>query len=376
MTQYLLWIVPLVVMGLVLYYVRSRRRAGTNVVQLSNAGTQYIDPHDLQSIAPAPVKLPNPQRRRRSAAIAAYVGFNGSAKTATMVLDTLPDLAAGRKVLSTVAFLSRDKAVSVEEANNAWAALGVDDLRPSDPLSLPHPNWIPLTDYQQILDFYDGVICMDEVQGIADSRDALGLPAPIRNILFQLRRRHVVLRWTTIDWASADKRIRRATQVVSLCRGFFPKYQPGKIWTSRRLFWIRTYDARGFEDFTEATNRVNTKNRPKPMVRQWLRLWGGLKPAILSYDSEASVLTLGASSDSGMCMTCEGKKAVKRCNCPETGSESVKKGTGRPRASGSGTGEPTPSVGSETGDGNASLDASRPPLITRRALRESRAVAA
>lgn len=262
------------------------------------------------------LKLPSGVKHRRQAGIAGYVGFNGSSKTATMVRDTLPDLEMGRQVLSTVAFYDwKKRADSYEHALDAWGEKGALDLRPDDDLVLPHPLWIPLKDWTQVPDFRKGVLCLDEITGVADARETSSLPIQIANMFFQMRRAEVQLRWTTIDWTAADKRMRRATQTVSMCRGFFPKSVPGKVWKQKSLFRIQTYDARGFEDFTTAINRVSSKQRPTPMHTEWVRLHGGLSEAITAYGSEMPVLTVGTATEAGMCMDCGGKRSMPRCKC-------------------------------------------------------------
>lgn len=295
---------------------RTKKQHSSLTLDLSVPGIQRLDPTDLSSVAVGNFPMTAAQRKRRSAGIVAYVGFNGSAKSATMIWDTLPDIAAGKKILSTVAIFSLELAKSEDEATTAWEATGVPELRPDNPLVLPYFNWIPFTDFRQLIDFRDGIVLMDEVTGIADSRDSMGLPVQVRNMLFQLRRHQVVLRWTTIDWSAADKRLRNATQILTYCRGFMPKFEPGKIWAVKRLFWLRTYDAAGFEDFTEARGKME-KNRPKPMVREWVRLFGGLSLAIQSYSSGSQVLSLGASTDAGLCMTCGGNRMRKKCSCSD-----------------------------------------------------------
>lgn len=262
------------------------------------------------------VRLTSAQKKRRSAGIAAYVGRNGSGKSATMILDTLPDLAAGRNVLSTVALLAPYPAESVEEADTAWAKMSLS-LRPDNPLSLPHPLWIPFTDFRQLLEFRNGVVLMDEVQGVADSRDSQGLPVQVRNVLYQLRRNGVILRWSTIDWSAADIRIRQVTQVVTLCRGLLPRWEPGVVWAKKRMFWLRTYDATEFLDFTQAINRSSTKQRPKSICRQMTTAKGRIRSAFAAYDSMAQVLVLGAASEGGMCLGCGGKRQIPRCTCSD-----------------------------------------------------------
>lgn len=297
-------------------WLRSRG-SKKSIIRLDNPGIQYISGKEIHTVnMPTSRKMSSAQKRRRNAHFAAYVGLNGSGKSATMMWDTLADLNAGLPVLSTMAILSPIKAETVEEARSAWDALGLD-IQPSDPLALPHPLWIPFVDFKQLIEFQNGVILMDEVQGVADGRQSAALPSQVANRLNILRRNNVILRWTTIDYSTPDKRIRDTTILVTYCKGFFPKYEEGKIWGTKQIFQIRSYKADEFENFTQARNRVSDKNRIKPVIRQWVRLKGALMPALSAYDSSLAVLTLGAHNDAGICMTCSGRRTVPQCSCPD-----------------------------------------------------------
>ena len=264
------------------------------------------------------------QRRRRSAPISAYVGLNGSAKTATAVRDVLPNLAAGQRCLGTVALLRPERADSVEHADDVWGRLAEDcgipsELpRPDDLLRLPHPLWVPLWSWGQVPEFSKGVLLMDEVQGLADAREHSSLPYQISNAFFQMRRAEVLIRWTTIDYTAADKRLRRATQVVNKCMGIVRKRVPGQIWPTYRVFYVRTYDGRGFDDFESAAQRRDKDRQPMVLAREFCRIPGRLKVAVDSYDSGAGVLALGEHM-SGICMACNGKRSVPRCSCADAG---------------------------------------------------------
>jgi hypothetical protein len=107
-------------------------------------------------------KVSKAVQKRRAFEIHAYVGPNGGGKTLCMIRDTLPSLAAGRPVLSTVPIL--------------------------DPATgLPHPLWRPLTDWRALLDFSGGDVLLDEVTGVASSRDSMSLPGPVGLMLQQMR---------------------------------------------------------------------------------------------------------------------------------------------------------------------------------------------
>jgi len=293
---------------------RKGKNGRLSVTVLTEATARYVR-FENRAVSSGKSKMSKAQRRRRSAGIACYVGFNGSGKSATCVSDCLADLNAGTQILSTVAFLAPFKADDEDQAAEVWDALGAGAARPSDPLALPHPLWIPFQDFRQLLMFRDGIVLMDEVQGIADAREHASLPVQVANLLFQLRRQGVVLRWTTIDYNAADMRIRRATQVVTFCRGFRPKWIEGSPWPRNRWFWVRTYDGRGFNDFSSAQRSRNKDVKPKRLASEFLSGRGKLAKAFRSYDADAAVLSLGACTEGGMCLVCGGKRSSPRCSC-------------------------------------------------------------
>lgn len=217
--------------------------------------------------------------------IHAYIGENGGGKSLAMVHDTLPSLEQGRRVLSTVKLI--------------------------DPATgLPHASYERLTDWGQILDAEHCDVLFDEVVGIASARESQGLPVQVANLLVQLRRRDVVLRWSAPAWARADKIIRETTQAVTLCKGQLGKRDPGspRMWASKRLFKWRTFDAFAFDQMT--TGQID--KQPSSSVA-WF--WGPRSRAFASYDTLDAVERVGDVLDSGRCVHCGGRKMVPRCSC-------------------------------------------------------------
>jgi hypothetical protein len=163
-------------------------------------------------------------------------------------------------------------------------------------------------------------VVLDEVTGVASSRESAGMPPQVANFLVQLRRRDVVLRWTAPSWARADKIIRECSQAVTLCLGFMPKTVADKdderLWRPRRLFYWRTYDAVQFDEFT-----THKKESLRPLARQVFWRPGSL--AERSYDTMDSVLSLGVANEAGLCMDCGGKRAHPRCSCVRSSLELV-----------------------------------------------------
>jgi hypothetical protein len=276
-----------------------------------------------QPFRTAPVKA---RARRRSFPIHAYIGANGGGKSLAAVYDTLPTLAAGRPVVSTVRLL--------------------------DPATgEPHPLWVPLKDYRTLLEVEFCDVILDEVTGVASSRESSGMPAVVANHLVQLRRRDIALRWTAPNWKRADTIIRECSQGVTLCMGFVPEritpdptvhdgphdvrpnadqvghaaadysafwcavegehtHADDRLWSSKRLFYWRTYDAAAFDEWT-----AYRKEKVRPVARQLH--WRPGHIASAAYDTFDAVLSLGAVTESGLCMECDGHRQKKPCQCED-----------------------------------------------------------
>ena len=155
-------------------------------------------------------------KRRRSMPIHGYVGANGAGKSLLVALDTLPTLrgvswscdnkdhlhtAEGithgtRRVLSTMPFIT--------------------------PSGAPHPLYIPLTDYSQLIFAEHVDLILDEVGGAVASSTGSDIPIGVKASLQELRRREVVARWTAPSWARASKVLREVSQGVTLSMGYLP----------------------------------------------------------------------------------------------------------------------------------------------------------
>lgn len=123
------------------------------------------------------------RNRRNGFAIHAYTGSNGGGKTMAAVYDSLPSLAAGRPIVSTCRIL--------------------------DPTTgEPHPLWVPLDDFRVLLELEYCDVILDEVTGVASSRDSAGMPSLVLNHLMQLRKGDVTVRWTTPNWRLSPRRHR------------------------------------------------------------------------------------------------------------------------------------------------------------------------
>ncbi|MBC9928394.1 MULTISPECIES: hypothetical protein [unclassified Leucobacter] len=230
--------------------------------------------------------------RRRSAPIMGYVGLNGQGKTFSMIRDSLLSLAIGRRVLSTVTIL--------------------------DPATgEPHPNFERFTSWEQLHDFRDGDVLLDEITGIMDARDS-GMPKHVRRLLPQMRRANVMVRWTGIDFDNTDRRLRQLSQAVVRCRGHFPnsKLVRGEgvrdavsMWAPNRAFVLTTFDAQTLTDSGDAralTEDSERKRRAKVLNREFV--WG---PKDLTFQCYNTLDSVSAVDNS--CRVCGGKPVEKTC---------------------------------------------------------------
>lgn len=276
---------------------------------------------------------------RRGWPIHGYIGPNGGGKSTAAVWDTLPSLAAGRPVLSTVRLLDFENPRPCDDPL-------CDSPNHSRHLAA-HPGWIPWTTWPQLLDVEHCDVIADEVTGVASSRDSQAMPGVIANALVQLRRRDVVLRWTAPSWTRADVIIRECSQAVTLCTGFLPvsvrsddETETARMWRHRRLFRWLTYDASLLDDFA-AGRREN--------FDRWVfdLHWGPGSPAFDAFDTFDVVSSIGQVSDSGRCMHCGGRRSAPACSCADYAGRArrPRSAAGGPRLRGpapDGTDEPPP----------------------------------
>jgi hypothetical protein len=207
-----------------------------------------------------------------------------------MVATTIPSLLRGRQVLSTVALL--------------------------DPATgLPHENYVPFVDWDQLLEARDCDILMDEMVGIAGARESQRLDVRVQNILVQLRRRNIVLRWSAPNWARADKIVREVTQSVTECRGFYGdrsvlrldgQADAVQLWAPKRLFSWKTYDTIDFEEWS-----AGKREKLDPMVTEWF--YGPGSDVFRSYNTLDAVSMVSGITDDGTCNICEKRKRAEYC---------------------------------------------------------------
>jgi hypothetical protein len=250
-----------------------------------------------------PQKRDKPKKhtwRRRGNSIRCYVGPNGSGKTFLGMLDLLPSIDAGRTILSTVPIYDSRTGLLYEHY-------------------IPFTSWAPLLDES----FCHADIFMDEVTGIANSRDSAGMPRQVQTVLDKLRKRDLTLTWTAPSWKRADITIRSCTQAVTLCQSFFAapdteKRTSGEIasWRPKRLVRGRTFAAEDFEEFDPDRAQgqaVQKSRRLRARVVQWVWIPGSR--AASSYDTFDAVSRVGEVLDSGRCGHCGGTRPIPKCSC-------------------------------------------------------------
>lgn len=249
--------------------------------------------------------------RRRSYPIHMYVGRNGAGKSLAAVYDTLPDLEAGRPCLSTVRLLDYLNPRPCDDLNCEDPNHGADGHMAA------HPLYVPFTQWQQLLDWRNGAVLMDEITGVADSNESAGLPVVAANKLAQLRRDDCTVRITGLNFIRANKRIREAVNAVTRCRSILPKdviAADGSkmVWRQRRLAIYNTYDAQSLpvDDHTDHAYEVADH-----LVTG--KLWIPDTVAIQAYDSLDKVLMVGTVTDSGRCAHCAGTRRTPECSCPD-----------------------------------------------------------
>lgn len=288
---------------------------------------------------------------RRAVPIMACVGANGGGKSLAAVYTVLPTLrgvrwactnpdhlhthgtdCAARRLLSTEArdvcdcattwttavVDGRPAGYSVTETAPGGVVEGWRTVLSTVALFTPDgdgdlsPHYVPLRSFVQLLAVEHADVVMDEVTGVASSRQSMSLPPQVENLIAQLRRRDARLIWTTPDYGAADLRIRQVTQGVVFCRGSLataPDPATGRVWSESRLFRWALYDAKDFDQFT-----AGKREKLKPQSVQ--QFWRPGHVVERTYSTLAAVTMLGVSADGGMCLSCGGGRSRPKCSCP------------------------------------------------------------
>lgn len=264
---------------------------------------------------------PVPSARRREATIHAYVGKNGSGKTACAVRDSLTTLDGILWECSQPDHKHCDPQYEGTGEDRRFVGYGPDAVFTGHRRVLStvrlidsetgedHALYDRFWNWSQFEEAEHCDVVMDEMTGVAHSRGS-GLPPEIMLILNQLRKREVILRWTAPAWARADLLIRECTNAVTACVGSYPARGSGGLWLPNRRFLYRTYDTADFDDFT-----AGKRERLAPDIKEWV--WGPGSRAFSSYDTREAVTRLGQTSDAGICVGCGGSRRRQECSCAD-----------------------------------------------------------
>jgi hypothetical protein len=302
----------------------------------------------------APVSVRRQVRIRRSQAIRCYIGPNGSGKSLCAVVDLMPSLDRGRKVLSTVPLYDWRATPDLElyELDQelgvyVHAESGAQWRRPL------HPGYVRLNAWSQLIEAEACDVFLDDVAGFASSRQTSNMPAATERLLQKLRHEDMTLSWTAPAWARADLVIRETTMAVTVCKGSRPvrEEQSDRLWLRNQFFDWTTYDASEFAEWTDGR-----KERVKRLARQSFR--GPGSDAFNAYDSLGRVDTISTVTDAGRCVDCGGTRRAPACSCPDYVhrlGEAAAKGTGaRQRSARAGADGTEPVTGHLVGAGSAS----------------------
>jgi len=237
-----------------------------------------------------------------AAPIRAFVGPNGGGKTlAAMVMCVAPALREGREVVATT--------------------------------EIDHPKARLLESWREVPSLRGCLLVLDDITSQLPARQAMSVPPQLVRMVNELRHADVELAWTAPNWARADVTVREVTQVVTVCRGFWPDVmvrepvvppwyrlasravrRSDRGWVSNRLFRFTSYDATTFDEFT-----YHQVKDVRPLSRRWYyRPW---QPEQFMYNTLNFSVLLSHLDESGVCLTCGGVRRRTSCTCERRAGE-------------------------------------------------------
>ncbi|MDQ0733481.1 hypothetical protein [Arthrobacter sp. B1I2] len=278
------------------------------------------------------------RRKRRAMPIMGYIGANGAGKSMLAAHDSIPTLKGIHWSCNNIDHLH------THEGRTHGTRRVLSTMPFITPSGAPHPLYVPLTDYSQIISAEHVDLILDEVGGAVASTTGDDIPMGVKASLQELRRREVVCRWTAPSWSRASKVLREVSQGVTLTQGFLPvphkdgiefdgphdierlsvdaeslvyeicpiegahSHPSGRLWGARRAMYARTFDATVFDEWTTAK-----KGKLRPEVRSLF--WRPGSEAERIYDTHGYVEKLGQVTDSGRCDHCGGTRRRPQCKC-------------------------------------------------------------
>jgi hypothetical protein len=256
-------------------------------------------------------------RQRSRAGVSCYIGLNGSGKTMHMVADVAAELDGVPWHCEQEDHAHTDPQYGPDGSYLGPGPAAVFDgfvrvlstVRLLDDLTGQlHPRYEKFDDWRQLEGLEHAVLLLDEITGVAHSRDAGGLPHNIMNMLMQMRKGDVRVMWSAPAWARADKLVREVTGAVTVCFGSHPVRGTGQLWAQNRFFRSKTY---AMEDFDEWTS--GRQDKLTPLVSDYI--WGPTSRAFRLYNTKQKVTRIGHASDSGVCVECGGTRRRQECSC-------------------------------------------------------------
>ncbi|MFT4281574.1 hypothetical protein [Microbacterium sp.] len=245
---------------------------------------------------------------RRSFPIVAFVGPNGGGKTLCLIVTSQPTRKGVRWHCE-----NPDHQHTKEGVVEGWRRM-LSTVPILDGNGNEHPLYDKFDDFEQLVTVEHSDVYMDEVTSVASSRESARMDARVLNKLVQLRKADVMLFWTAPNWARADKVMREVTQAVVECRGYFaakPATGDGDlhtVWSPRRVFRFRTYDAIEFEEWSAAK-----RDAVRPLNSHWFKGVGS--EAFRAYDTLGAVTMVASITPENTCTVCEGTIVRHRCQC-------------------------------------------------------------
>lgn len=262
--------------------------------------------------------------------IVAFVGKNGHGKSAAAVAAMMGTLRGIRWKCDEPSHLHNDPvldddgnaiACGPNAKSEGWRYV-YSTVEITTPAGDPHPLYRRLTEWHQVRDAEHCELFLDEVTGIANSRDAMSLPRPVQAKLDKLRKADVRLLLTAPSFQRMDTTLRTIATALVLCRGYLkePRAKDSvavTAWRRLRMFRCRVFDPNEFEEFhlQSASTNPKKKNRLRAQFVFWW--WGPGSEVFRSYSSKGSVARLGAASDAGLCLDCNGKRSIPSCSCDD-----------------------------------------------------------
>jgi hypothetical protein len=173
--------------------------------------------------------------------------------------------------------------------------------------------------WEQLRDVHDCILLMDEMTGIANARENAPLPGEVQLIVNQLRKRKVVIKWSSPSWEDATAQIRRVTRAITVCDGSWPDkaaYRAAlassedfdEAWLPNRLFRARTWRKMG------TVAEFKSKDSPHVATEYY---WGPGSRSFDTYDTAEETHRIGQSNDFGTCVVCEGSRRRMECTCDD-----------------------------------------------------------